>query len=131
MNDDDWKLFAEPWERLRWARRHWQKAHSQNDSAADAARSLDMEPGTYRAYERAPDSKHANLTYPAARRFGRRFNVSWIWLLENEGSPFDRPSSELPEPIRRTVGFMSPLDETRQKALADAFERLLRDFIRD
>ena len=89
MNDDDWKSKKEPWQRLKWARERWQR-QAEARSMADAARSLGMKEGTYRAYERRPGaSKHTPLDYEMAVMAGRKFKVSWAWLLKNEGSPYD------------------------------------------
>lgn len=82
-----------------------------------------MKDHTYRAYER-PDtsSKHTKMSDQAAIRFGRKFGVSWQWLLLGQGTPFD---NELPEHQERVLRVMSGLDENRQKALADLIENFV------
>lgn len=124
MQRDEWKDLDEPWKRVLWARIRWQtKATGVKGTAKDAAISLGMEPGTYRAYERAPDtSKHTELDHQAAIQFARKFKVSWKWLLLGEGTPDD---DQLPEPQERVIRVMSTLDEERQKEIADAIETLL------
>lgn len=124
MSRDDWKCLDEPWERLRWARVRWQeKARAINGTAKDAAESLGMKEGTYRAYERAPGtSKNIGYDHQAAIRFGRKFKVSWAWLLTGAGTPFD---DQLPEPQERVIRAMSRMDLDRQKAIADAIEVLI------
>lgn len=125
MTPDDWTVLAEPWERLKWARVQWQAAAGVvNGTAKDAAECLGMKEGTYRAYERPPDaSKHIALDYQAAIRFGRKFRVSWTWLLTGEGTPFD---DQLPEHQERVLRAMAAADEEKQKAVADMVEALLR-----
>lgn len=84
MKARPWTNLKEPWERLVWAR------EQRYASAAEAARALAMKEGTYRAYERRPDaSKATRLDYEAAKLFGRRFSVSWTWLLSGSGTPHD------------------------------------------
>lgn len=128
MSDHEWRHLKEPWERLQWARLRWQRINGERDNKAAAARALGMDPGTYRTYERPPDKKDAELTYPRAQQFARKFGVDWFWLLEGKGSPFDRQVSELSDPVQRVIGIMLPLSEERQTVLADAVEALVRTF---
>lgn len=127
MNEqsDDWRGLEEPWQRLRWARQDWQRDHSAVAGTAEhAAESLGMKPGTYRAYERPPgSSKHIALDHQAAIRFGRKFRVSWTWLLTGAGTPSDE---DLSEPQARVVQAMAEMDEERQEALATMAEVLAR-----
>lgn len=123
---EGWRNAQHPWERLYWARRHWQvQSESITHTAKHAADALGMKEGTYRAYER-PDtlSKHTKLNDQAAIKFARKFKVSWQWLLLGSGTPFD---DELPEPQERVLRVMSGMDEARQKALADIIENLAGD----
>lgn len=123
----EWQRLSDGWERLRWARMRWQsEAGAVNGSASDAARSLGMKDGTYRAYERPPgSSKHTPLDSQAAISFGRRFKVNWIWLLTGDGSPFDEPTT-LPPIQERAIKAMSQLSEAEQKAIADFAEAMAR-----
>ncbi len=129
MADDgfrnSWRLQSEGHDRLRWARVYWQKrANAVNPSATDAATSLGMNANTYRAYERGPgSSKFIPLDHQAAIRFGRRFQVSWIWLLTGEGTPFDE---DLPPQQARVVTAMAQISEDDQAVLADMVEAFLR-----
>lgn len=128
MDDERWRECEGTWDRLKWARERWQAvAKAVNASAKDAAESLGMEPGTYRAYERRPgSSKHTSLDHQSAIRFGRKFKVSWMWLLLGEGTPFD---DQLPEQQERVVRAMAKMDEQRQAefaAMAEAFARARR-----
>jgi transcriptional regulator with XRE-family HTH domain len=82
MADNSWRGL-ELWERVKWARARKFK------SAAEAAGALDMLEGTYRCYERGPDSaKYIKLDYKYARRFANLFNVRWEWLLDDVGEPW-------------------------------------------
>lgn len=121
---DKWRGCNSPHERLKWARVYWQeRAGAINGTAKDAAASLGMKDGTYRAYERVPDSsKHTPLDHQAAIKFGRRFGVDWTWLLSGQGTPFD---SQLPPAQERVLEAMSKTDEAQQNALADMIEAVL------
>lgn len=122
--DHGWDALEGPWDRLRWARRRWQhKTGAVNPTAVQAALALGIEPGTYRTYERPPgSSKHAAYDHQLAIRFGRRFKVSWPWLLTGDGSPFDDH-----DPVQeRMLRAMAMLDERQQEtlaAMAEAFAR--------
>ena len=120
---EGWRNAAHPWERLLWARKHWQaQTETLDRTAKQAADALGLKEGTYRAYERAPgSSKSIALNHQDAIRFARKFKVSWQWLVAGEGTPFD---DDLPEPQERVLRVMSSLPESKQKALADMIETL-------
>jgi transcriptional regulator with XRE-family HTH domain len=82
MADNSWRNL-ELWERVKWARAR------RFESAAAAAEALGMKEGTYRCYERGPDSaKFIPLEYKHARQFAREFKVRWEWLLDGVGEPW-------------------------------------------
>jgi transcriptional regulator with XRE-family HTH domain len=82
MANVSWKNL-ELWDRVKWARSR------RFESAVAAAGALGMQPGTYRCYERGPDSaKYIRLEYHHARQFAREFNVRWEWLLDGIGEPW-------------------------------------------
>jgi len=82
MADNSWRNL-ELWERVKWARGR------RFESAAAAAEALGMKEGTYRCYERGPDSaKFIPLEYKHARQFAREFKVRWEWLLDGVGEPW-------------------------------------------
>jgi len=89
MADNSWRNL-ELWERVKWARSR------RFESATAAARALGILEGTYRCYERGPDSaKSIPLDYKHARVFAREFKVRWEWLLDGLGEPWlTRPSEE-------------------------------------
>ncbi|MGH1574332.1 hypothetical protein ACRAWG_31385 [Methylobacterium sp. P31] len=120
---EGWRNAAHPWERLTWARKHWQaQTETLETTAKQAAEALGLKEGTYRAYERAPGtSKSIALNHQDAIRFARKFKVSWQWLIAGEGTPFD---DDLPEAQERVLRVMSSLPESKQKALADMIETL-------
>lgn len=124
MSDESWRDLEGPWDRLKWARVRWQqKAGAVGGTAKEAAESLGMKEGTYRAFERPPDSsKHMRLGHQQAIPFAKKFKVSWTWLLTGEGSPDD---DQLPEPQERVIRAMSAVDVERQKVIADAIEALV------
>ena len=80
MADTSWRNL-ELWDRVKWSRQR------RFESAAAAAEALGMKEGTYRCYERGPDSaKFIRLDYNHAKPFAQAFKVRWEWLLEGEGS---------------------------------------------
>ncbi|HEY1751768.1 MAG TPA: helix-turn-helix transcriptional regulator [Caulobacteraceae bacterium] len=82
MADDSWRGL-ELWERVKWARAR------RFESASAASETLGMKEGTYRCYERGPDSaKFIPLDYNHARHFAREFKVRWEWLLDGIGEPW-------------------------------------------
>jgi transcriptional regulator with XRE-family HTH domain len=88
MVDRSWRNL-ESWERVKWARTQ------RFESASAAAAALGMKEGTYRCYERGPDSaKFMRLEYHHARRFAGEFKVRWEWLLEGAGEPWLTPPEE-------------------------------------
>lgn len=119
--DQSWRDLQGAHQRLRWARKRWQTAGGAvNGGAVHAAASLGMKPGTYRAYERAPESsKHTKLESQEAIRFARKFKVSWIWLLTGEGTPF-----QLTPEQARVINAMMNLSDDQQKMVADMVEGL-------
>lgn len=121
QSDDD---IRQPWQRLRWARHRWQRSAGIKPSATAAAESLGIEPHTYRAFE-GPEfrSKFTPLNHQRAIQFGRKFKVSWVWLLTGEGSPDDL---EMNEHQQRIVDAMREVPEEKQAAAADIVERMLK-----
>jgi len=82
MTDGSWRNL-ELWDRVKWARSR------QFESAAAAAETLGMKEGTYRCYERGPDSaKFIRLDYAHARKFAQLFKIRWEWLLDGVGEPW-------------------------------------------
>jgi transcriptional regulator with XRE-family HTH domain len=100
MADTTWKNL-ELWERVKWARAR------RYESATAAAAALGMKEGTYRCYERGPESaKFIRLEYHHARKFAREFKVRWEWLLDGVGEPWltktadEPPPGQLPNQLR-------------------------------
>jgi transcriptional regulator with XRE-family HTH domain len=82
MADTSWRNL-ELWERVKWARSR------RFESATAAAAALGMKEGTYRCYERGPESaKFIPLEYKHAKLFAREFKVRWEWLLDGVGEPW-------------------------------------------
>jgi hypothetical protein len=125
MVEDRWQQLHEPWERLMWARERWQQEGGAVDrSASAAAESLGLKEGTYRQYERRPGtSRWVPLDHQKAMQFGRKFKVSWRWLLLGDGTPFDE--SLAPE-IDRLVEAVKQLAPDEQAMLASMAEGLVR-----
>jgi transcriptional regulator with XRE-family HTH domain len=91
MADDSWRNL-ELWNRVKWARKQ------RFESASAAADALGMKEGTYRCYERGPDSaKFIRLEYQHAKVFAREFRVKWDWLLDGVGQPWLTPPPDEPQ----------------------------------
>lgn len=119
MIETDWSRAREPHERLRWAR-----THAGFESAEAAATSLGMKAVTYRTYERAPDtSRAARMNDQRAIQFGRKFKVSWRWLLLGEGTPFETATSDAQH---RVVQAMSAAPPEEQERIAAVVELMLK-----
>ena len=117
MTEHPWQDLKGGWERLRWARQF----RSPFETAEAAAESLGMKAGTYRAYERRPDSsKHIELDHQAAVRFARKFKVNWIWLLTGEGEPDSTDLSPAQERIIRATSGVSDEEVERAAAVIEA-----------
>lgn len=124
MTKARWQDCEGPWDRLRWSRIQWQEANGVSPNAEAAAESLGIKPGTYRAYERRPDSsKNIALDHQTAIRFARKFGVSWEWLLVGAGKPTDQQLTPAQERLVRALG---DIPEERQDAIAKAVEALIR-----
>lgn len=121
-----WQDCEGTWDRLRWARMRWQEASGVSPNAEAAAASLGIKPGTYRAYERRPDSsKHIPLDDQTAPPLAKKFGVSWIWLLKGAGSP-DADIESLSPDERRVIDALREAPKARQAAAADAITQLLK-----
>lgn len=121
---EGWRDLLHPWERLKWARLYWQHQNGiESRTAKQAAEALGMEEGTYRTYER-PDtaSKHTPLTHQRAIEFGRKFKVSWTWILLNHGEPYDQMLGPAQE---RVLRIMSKAADDQQETIADMIEAYL------
>ena len=121
------ETLREPWERVMWARMRWQEKAGIRPNATAAAESLGMKQHTYKAYERPETaSKHTDLDHTRAVQFGRKFGVSWRWLLSGEGSPDDQSIAELTPIESRIIDAVRAAPEARRTAVADAIEQLLK-----
>jgi hypothetical protein len=120
----DWESLDGGHERLTWARCRWQLSKGITPNAGAAAESLGLNQHTYRAYERAPGtSKHIKLTHTAAQQFGKKFGVSWQWLLAGHGTPFDVPLTAVELHLVNTI---REQPEERQAEIIDLVERMLK-----
>ncbi|MDB5448229.1 MAG: hypothetical protein JWQ97_3546 [Phenylobacterium sp.] len=115
--DDRWRNCTGTWDRLKWARLQ------RFGTAEDAAVALGEKPGTYRSYERRPESsKHTPLDHQKAMGFARRLGIRWEWLLQGQGSPWRDPD----ENLDRILTAYEEAPEERRVAVAEAIERLLK-----
>lgn len=117
--DTSWAQLREDWERVQWARKR-----ADFPTARAAAESLNMGENTYSAYERPEGaSKSTRISDQRAIQFGKKFKVSWRWLLLGEGSPFDVPQTKAQE---RVVAAMAEASPERQEEVALFVETLLK-----
>lgn len=115
----EWSRIHEPHLRLKWARQN-----AGFTTATAAALSLGMKKDTYTAYEREPgSSKTTAMDHQAAMSFGKKYKVSWTWLLLGQGSPFERVVTEAQQ---RVIDAMARAEDADQDRVADAVEALLR-----
>lgn len=123
MSDQFWANIREPWQRLRWARLHWQARSGAATTMRAAAESLGMQENTYTAYERDPasGSKHTPLDHQRAMQFGRKFKINWVWILTGEDTPFDRTPAQA-----RAVELLAAAPEDTQDEVVDMIEAVLR-----
>jgi hypothetical protein len=115
--DQSWRNCVGTWDRLKWARMR------RFETAKEAAIALGEKEGTYRSYERQPDSsKHTPLDHQNAAHFAKRFGVRWEWLLLGEGSPW-RDADERRE---RILDLYDQAAEADRDFLLQTIERLLK-----
>lgn len=89
MSDDGSWRKLQMWDRVKWARRRWQRLNDLDDTAVVAATALGMKQDTYSAYERRDTaSKWTPLSYERAVEFAELFGVRWEWLFKDDGEPF-------------------------------------------
>ncbi len=115
---------AAPGERLKWARLYWQHQNGiESRTAKQAAEAL--------VWKRVPIGPTNGLTPPrstrlcrisAPLRFGRKFKVSWTWILLNHGEPFDQVLGPAQE---RVLRIMSGAADDQQETIADMIEAYL------
>ncbi|MFI4974026.1 MAG: helix-turn-helix domain-containing protein [Caulobacterales bacterium] len=80
--------------------------------------------GTYRAYERGPDSaKYIQLDHHRARDFAARFGVRRDWLLFGEGEPWLTPHNEVEPDEAQGANPVRAWREYRGLSRADLAER--------
>lgn len=115
----DWSRTEGSWERLAWAREH-----AGYPTVRAASESLGIRENTYAAFERPPESSRPRkLDHQSAIQFGKKFKVSWIWLLLGEGTPFDKNLSEAQQ---RAVQAMEGASDDDQARVAEMIELFLR-----
>lgn len=121
--DAGWSKLREPWQRVAWARLHWQRQIGSAETKRAAAESLGMNENTYSAYERDPsDGKKAiPLDHQRAIEFGRKFKANWVWLLTGEETPFGRTHAQ-----SRAVELLAQAPEDLQEEAVEIMETVLR-----
>lgn len=123
---EGWRELREVHQRLRWARMN----RTPFPRPTDAARSLNMRPGTYRTYELSKADGGRAPSLMEIQRIARKFKVSWSWIATGEGSPDDEPKNELKAIIDRLAERVSEVDPDKQDDALAAVEGVLAAFRR-
>jgi transcriptional regulator with XRE-family HTH domain len=121
--DNRWRECRGTWDRLRWAR-----MAAGYERAKDFADSIGMKDGTYRTYERAPDSsKHSDIDHTLAIRFAKKLKVRWEWLLTGDGTPEAESQYSKAFPGKAKLRQLAEdLPEEQAAKVATAIEALLK-----
>jgi transcriptional regulator with XRE-family HTH domain len=119
----DRETLAEPFERMRWARRQ-----AGFDHAKDAAAALGISDVTYRSYERGPEHAGRWPKLPQLQRIAARFGVSWLWLHDGQGDPLDGVAPD--EDLRRLIESAKVVDISKRADAINAAVSVLESFRR-
>lgn len=124
--DQSWRYLREPWERLAWSRINL----TPFPRPVDAARSLNIRPGTYRTYE-LPKASGGRWPDPSeVRRIAKKFGVSWSWILTGDGSPEDVAPPEMQVVTKELTERVQQIDESKRADALDAAKAVLESYIR-
>lgn len=124
-----WQELREFWERMRWTRLHY--AHRQGDiifRPTDAARTLNVQPVTYRTWEQAKENGGRVPPLEAIQGIAGKFGVSWVWLATGQGSPFHDPRME--EQFNAFARRLPEVPEERREDALAAMRAVLESFAR-
>jgi transcriptional regulator with XRE-family HTH domain len=121
---ESWRDLREPHERLRWARLH----RTPFARPTDAARSLNIRPGTYRTYELAKADGGRAPSIVETQRIAKKFGVSWQWILTGDGTPDEPKQDELREFAERLQARFSEVEPAKQEDALRAVEGVLEAF---
>lgn len=113
----------EPFERMRWARRHAGFA-----KAREAAEALGISDVTYRSYERGPEHAGRWPKIPLLQRIAAKFGVSWLWLQDGQGDPFGGVLGD--EDLRRLAEAAKVVDISKRADAINAAVSVLESFRR-
>lgn len=120
---DDWRFLATPPARLRWARRH-----ALFETAADAARALQIEAPTYRTYERETEDGGRWPKPAQLQRISKRFGVNWVWIEMGQGAPLIDP--ELADDMALVSDKVQRLPADKRRDAINAALGVLESYIR-
>jgi hypothetical protein len=124
--DQSWRDLNEPNERLSWARMKL----TAFQRPTDAAKSLNIKPGTYRTYE-LPKSQGGRWPGNSeVQRIAKKFGVSWLWLLTGQGDPADAAVPELQVYVEQLAERVSRITEDKREDAFDAAKAVLDAYIR-
>lgn len=96
----------------------------------DAARSLNIKPGTYRTYELAKADGGRAPSLIETQRIAKKFGVAWQWVLLGDGSPDAEPENELRAIADKLAVSVSEVEPAKQDDALRAVEGVLEAFKR-
>ena len=120
----DWRDHREIPERIRWARLN----RTQFVRMTDAARSLNVKPGTYRTWEFTKADGGRAPMLSELQGLARKFNVSWQWILTGEGSPDAATDAEALLLVSDITDRLSRVDAAKQQDALRAINGILDAF---
>ncbi len=122
--DDSWRELDYKHERLRWAR----VRRTDFERPTDAAKAMNIKPGTYRTYEHAKADGGRWPPPPVLQQIADKYGVSWVWLETGEGSPDDAPSNPLALVVSQVAEKMGAIPEAKRSDAVSAIYGVLDAF---
>jgi hypothetical protein len=93
-------------------------------TAKAAGAVIDKSDQTYRTYERAPGPSGRTIDAQDVITLGRRWKISWQWILSGDGTPFDKDLS--PRQLR-LITLLDQAPDELQDAAYRALEAMLEE----
>lgn len=122
--DESWRELREAHERLRWARLH----RTEFQRPIDAARSLNIKPGTFRTYEFAKADGGRTPPLSELQRICAKYRVSWSWIATGQGNPDQGVQSELQQLASELAIKIEKVSAAKKEDAIRAVEAVLASF---